>query len=182
MQIDRAVINSGPLVALSLVRRLDLLPALFREFWIPECVFHEVVVAGLGRVGSDQLADGQWTLHVRASPEPDPLLVVELDPGEAAVIALARTLTPCLVVIDEKRGRRIADQVYGLPVKGTAGLLVEAHRRGLLNDVRTILLDLKQAGYFLSDRVIEAACAAARSTESLQAASAVEQDGGSRGG
>ncbi len=98
------------------------------------------------------------------------------------MIALARTLTPCLVVIDEKRGRRIADQVYGLPVKGTAGIVVEAHRRGLLNDVRTTLLDLKQAGYFLSDRVIEAACSAARSTESAHVASAVEQDDGARGG
>jgi predicted nucleic acid-binding protein len=181
MQIERAVINSGPLVAFSLMRRLDLLPSLFREFWIPERVFHEVVVAGFGRVGSDQLAEVQWTSHVRASPEPDPLLVVELDPGEAAVIPLARTLTPCLVVIDERRGRRIADQVYGLPVKGTAGLLVEAYRRGLLKDVRTTLLDLKQAGYFLSERVIEAACRAARSNDSVQAASTVEQDGGSEG-
>ncbi len=39
MKIDRAVINSGPLVALSLMRRLDLLSALFRELWIPDRVF-----------------------------------------------------------------------------------------------------------------------------------------------
>ena len=31
----RAVVNAGPLVALSLAGRLDLLPALFREVWIP---------------------------------------------------------------------------------------------------------------------------------------------------
>jgi predicted nucleic acid-binding protein len=34
----RAVINAGPLVALSLVGRLDLLQALFSEFWIPSAV------------------------------------------------------------------------------------------------------------------------------------------------
>ena len=78
------------------------------------------------------------------------------------MIALARSVAPCLAIIDEKRGRRIAQQIYGLPVKGTAGLLVEAHRRGLLDDVRVTLLSLKEAGYFLSDAVIEAACAAAR--------------------
>jgi predicted nucleic acid-binding protein len=88
----------------------------------------------------------------------------ELDPGEAAVIALARSLAPCLAIIDEKRGRRIAHHIYGLPVKGTAGLLVEAHRRGLLSDLRTTLLDLRRAGYYLSDAVIESACAAAQCT------------------
>lgn len=162
MLAERAVINSGPLVALSLAGRLDLLPSLFGEFWIPEPVFREVAVAGLGRPGAVALADARWSPHVRPSPTPDPLLIAELDLGEASVIALARSITPCLAIIDEKRGRRIAHHVYGLPVKGTAGLLVEAHRRGLLGDVRAILLDLKRVGYFLSDAVIEAACTAAQ--------------------
>jgi len=89
--IERAVINSGPLVALSLAGRLDLLPLLFQEFWIPEAVYHEVAVAGLGRPGADALADARYTAHVRPASEPDPLLIAELDAGEAAVIALART-------------------------------------------------------------------------------------------
>ena len=55
MLAERAVINAGPLVALSLAGRLDLLGALFDEFWIPRPVFQEVVVAGLGRLGSEEL-------------------------------------------------------------------------------------------------------------------------------
>lgn len=161
MMPGRAVVNAGPLVALSLADRLDLLPALFEEFWIPEAVYHEVAIAGLGRPGAASLTDGDWLERVRPAPEPDPLLVAELDPGEAAVISLARACAPCVTIIDEKRGRRIAHQVYGLPVKGTAGLLVEAHRRGLLRDLRSTLLDLKRTGYFLSDAVIDGACKAA---------------------
>lgn len=161
--LDRAVINAGPLVALSLAGKLDLLPALFREFWIPETVFREVAVAGLGRPGAAALSDPAWAERIRPAPEPDPLLVAELDPGEAAVISLARANIPCMAIIDEKRGRRIAHQVYGLPVKGTAGLLVEAKRRGLLNDPRSTLLEFKRAGYYLSDAVIEGACKAAES-------------------
>jgi hypothetical protein len=161
--LDRAVVNAGPLVALSLAGRLDLLPALFPEFWIPEAVFREVAVAGLGRPGAAALSDASWTERIRPAPEPDPLLVAELDPGEAAVISLARVNTPCMAIIDEKRGRRIAHQVYGLPVKGTAGLLVEAKRRGLLNDLRSTLLELRRAGYYLSDTIIAGACKAAES-------------------
>lgn len=158
MQFDRAVINTGPLVALSMAGQLDLLPALFDEFWIPETVFHEVV-AGLGRPGAEPLAEARWAAHVRTSPVADPLLVAELDPGEASVITLARSLSPCLAVIDEKRGRKIAKDIYGLAVKGTAGLFVEAHRKGLVDDVHSILLHLRNAGYFLSDAVIETAAA-----------------------
>jgi hypothetical protein len=161
--LDRAVVNAGPLVALSLVGKLDLLPALFREFWIPETVFREVAVAGLGRPGATAIIDKGWAKRIRSAPDPDPLLVVELDPGEAAVISLARACAPCMAVIDEKRGRRIAHQVYGLPVKGTAGLLVEAKRLNLLNDLRLIMMEMKRAGYYLSDAVIEGACKAAES-------------------
>jgi predicted nucleic acid-binding protein len=161
MLLDRAVVNAGPLVGLSIAGRLDLLPALFKEFWIPETVFHEVAVAGLGRTGADALMHPRWAPHVRPSPVADPLLIEELDPGEASVITLARSLQPCIAIIDERRGRTIAQKVYGLQVKGTAGLLVEGYRLGLVIDVRTALLDLRRAGYFLSDAVIEAACLAA---------------------
>ena len=55
-----AVINSGPLLALSLAGRLDLLPAPFGEFWIPDLVFNEVAIAGLGRPGGRPIRNPQW--------------------------------------------------------------------------------------------------------------------------
>lgn len=157
---DRAVVNAGPLVALSLLGELELLPALFGECWVPQAVYNEVAVAGIGKPGAVSLQGDDWQKRVRPSPVPDPLLVMELDAGEAEVISLARQLAPCLALIDERRGRRIAQQVYGLPVKGTAGILVDAHRLGLISGVRPRLLELRAAGYFIADRVIDAACEA----------------------
>lgn len=52
---DRAIVNAGPLVALSLVGQLDLLPALFAECWVPQTVFNEVAVAGIGKPGAQSL-------------------------------------------------------------------------------------------------------------------------------
>ena len=155
---ERAVVNSGPLVALSLLGQLDLLPTLYAECWRPQAVFNEVAVAGIGKPGAKSLLSADWQARVRVVPTPDPLLVMELDPGEAEVISLARHLSPCTAIIDERRGRRIARHVYGLPVKGTAGILVEAHRRGLVFGVRPHLLELCAAGYFIADSVIAAAC------------------------
>ncbi|PZN81296.1 MAG: DUF3368 domain-containing protein [Candidatus Methylumidiphilus alinenensis] len=158
--IERAVVNSGPLVALSIIGQLDLLPTLYAECWVPQTVFNEVAVAGIGKPGAKSLQAADWQARVRTVPIPDPLLVMELDAGEAEVITLARQLSPCMAIIDERRGRRIAQQVYGLPVKGTAGLLVEAHRRGLIAGVKLYLLELRTAGYFIADSVIDAACKA----------------------
>jgi predicted nucleic acid-binding protein len=158
--IERAVVNSGPLVALSILGQLDLLPALYAECWVPQTVFNEVAVAGIGKPGAKSLQAADWQARVRVAPVPDPLLVMELDAGEAEVISLARQLSPCMAIIDERRGRRIAQHVYGLPVKGTAGLLVEARRLGLVSAVRPRLLELRAAGYFIADSVIAAACQA----------------------
>lgn len=58
--IDCAVINAGPLVALSLLDQLDLLPALFAQCWVPQTVFDEVVVAGIGKPGSQPLRSAAW--------------------------------------------------------------------------------------------------------------------------
>jgi len=158
--LERAVINTGPLVALALLDKLDLLPAMFAECWVPQAVFNEVAVAGIGKPGAKSLQSADWRARVRVSPIPDPLLVMELDAGEAEVISLALQLSPCVAIIDERRGRRIAQHIYGLSVKGTAGILVNAQRAGLISSVRPLLLALRASGYFIADNVIAAACQA----------------------
>ena len=56
-------------------------------------------------------------------PMPDTWLASVLDAGEAATIALALRENPRFVLIDERKGRRIADHIYRLPLIGTAGIL-----------------------------------------------------------
>ncbi len=92
--LERAVVNAEPLVALSLLGQLDLLPSLFTKCWVPQAVFNEEAVAGIGKPGAQSLQDSSWQRRVCASPVPDPLLIVELDAGEAEVIRLARQLSP----------------------------------------------------------------------------------------
>jgi hypothetical protein len=67
-------------------------------------------------------------------------LRTSLDAGEAAVIGLARELNANLVLIDERKARRIARTIYRLHVIGSARVLVEAKRKG--PDGAKILTDL----------------------------------------
>ena len=102
------VCNAGPLIALSIVGQLGLLQKLYRRILVPEVVVREVTGAGTGRIGAAELEAASWIEKVAIEASPEPLLAMELGPGEAAVIATAQRLQARLVLIDERRGRRVA--------------------------------------------------------------------------
>ncbi len=68
----KVVVNATPLIALSLINRLELLPALFEEITVPRAVYEEIVVQGSGRVGAAALSNATW-MQVK---EPDRLLTL----------------------------------------------------------------------------------------------------------
>lgn len=55
-----------------------------------------------------------------------------LDPGEQAAITLAQTLPADLLIIDERLGRRIAEE-RGISIIGTLGILDDAAAQGLID-------------------------------------------------
>jgi len=77
--------------------------------------------------------------------------------GEAAVIQLARQVHADWVLIDERKGRKIAADVYELRVAGTARIAVEAKREQLITDVGELLSGMRFRGYWISDRIVLAA-------------------------
>lgn len=151
------VCNTGPLIALSILGQLHLLERLYRRVLVPEAVLREVVGAGAGRIGAAEVQAASWLERPIDESPPDPLLSGQLGPGEAAVIATAHRLQALLVLLDDRRARRIAERAYSLRVKGTAGILVSAKRTGLIPAVRPLLEALSRDGYYLSDRLIERA-------------------------
>jgi hypothetical protein len=86
------------------------------------------------------------------------LLAATLDAGEASVIALAGQTGIGTVLMDERKGRKIARTIFGLRVMGTARVIAEAKLAGHIPSARAALLQLKKAGYWLEDRIIEEAC------------------------
>jgi predicted nucleic acid-binding protein len=66
--------------------------------------------------------------------------------GEASVIQLARETKVDYVLIDERKARKVARDIFDLRVIGTVRILVEAKRKGILNGVREALKQLKEAG------------------------------------
>jgi predicted nucleic acid-binding protein len=72
-----------------------------------------------------------------------------LDPGGIEAIALALELSANMVVLDDRPARRAAHEL-GLNVVGSLGILLEAHRRGLIGTVRPDLDAMVEAGFHMS--------------------------------
>ncbi|MDB9391848.1 hypothetical protein PN432_13115 [Microcystis aeruginosa CS-579] len=51
----KIIVNSTPIIALSLINQLDLLNQLFNEVIIPWAVYQEIVIAGDNKLGAKEL-------------------------------------------------------------------------------------------------------------------------------
>ena len=80
----------------------------------------------------------------------------ELDRGEASVLALAKEHNAQLVIIDERKARGEARR-FGLPVKGTVGVLLEAKQKGLIDAIKPLLETLQAKGMYLEQSLIDTA-------------------------
>lgn len=147
------VADATPLIALVKLRRIDLLRAIFGEIYVPDGVYHEVVVQGRQRPGAKEIREANWIHRQTVSDQAMvDLLRGELDRGEAEVLVLAEELKADWVLLDEERAR-LAARLVGRRRMGTAGVLVLAKRRGLIDNVETLLDELCRQKFRLSDRV-----------------------------
>jgi len=146
------VCNTGPLIALSRASLGHLLPKLFPRVMTTQTVVAELTAKDAG----DTDAVRQTLAHVEIVPTsaPDPLLVTELDAGEASVIQAARDHGITGVLIDERRARRIAAEAYRLEVRGTCAVLLRAKSEGLLSSIKPVLEDLVANGYFIGPQLM----------------------------
>jgi hypothetical protein len=153
----KVICNTGPIVALSIIDRIDILRQLFEFVAVPEAAHKEVPGGGAINAGLANYRKVKWIKVITPSNPVDPLLRTSLDVGDAAVIGLAKELSVNLVLIDERKARRIARTIYGLHVIGSARVLVEAKRRGVLGNVGAALQTMRDGGYWIGDSIVDAA-------------------------
>jgi uncharacterized protein len=148
------VSNTGPIVALAVIDRLVILRALFSQVVVSEFVHRELLQGGAEGLGLSSYQQASW-IEVRALVNPlDALLATVLHQGEASVIQLARELGAAAVLVDERKARKLARTIYGIRVIGTARVLVDAKRSGLLGNVGDALAGIRSAGYWIHDDIV----------------------------
>ena len=133
------IADASCLILLTNLDKLDILAMIYGDVWITQAVRAEY---GLPLPSFISVHDPIDLVTLNS-------LLQSLDPGEASSIALAIENPGCRIIIDEKKGRRVALSM-GLDLTGTLGVLTEAAKINLLKIDAQVVEKLEFLGFRLS--------------------------------
>ena len=148
------VSNTSPILNLAAIGETGLLEKLYASLHVP---FE--VAAEIQRLRESQLrfqsAYMPSFVDVVTLQNPQVAIVLsgELDPGEAAAIALASEMQAGLLLMDELRGRTVARRL-GIPTLGLLGILKLAKQQGVVPAIAPLMEKLEQQAGFWVGRVL----------------------------
>lgn len=149
--MPEVICNTSPIQYLHQLELLHVLHALAGEVIIPPAVVSELEEGRALGVNLPDVTALDWvTVRCPVSEAAVPL-VTNLGPGETEVLMLALESHGAVVVLDDALARRVAE-TFGLPLKGTLGLLLDAKRAGLLPAVGPFLDQLQGLHFRLTPR------------------------------
>lgn len=130
------VSDTSPVTNLIQIDQLGLLKDLFGEIVIPQIVYTELCTIS----SQKEILENQNWIRVKSLTEVSikNKILAELDEGEAEAIALAIELKADYLLIDEQKGRSIAEK-YGIRITGLLGLLLIAKEKKLIKAIKPVL-------------------------------------------
>jgi predicted nucleic acid-binding protein len=80
------------------------------------------------------------------------ILEMDLDKGESSAIALMLELDGAILLIDDLKGRKVAERL-SLKFSGTFGLLLKAKQLGIIDSIKPILDKIKLTNFRFSEKI-----------------------------
>jgi predicted nucleic acid-binding protein len=131
--------DTSCLILLEKIGELDLLHEVFGEILITQEIVDEY---GLNLP--------EWiSIQNSTNKNYQKILEASVDKGEASAIALAVELVDCLLIIDDLKGRNLAETL-GIKITGTFGVILEAKLSANINSVKPLLAKIKQTDFHFS--------------------------------
>lgn len=134
------IADASCLITLENINETNLLPKLYEQIVVTPEVADEVGPSLPNWV--DQRSSSNHALIDQLSSK--------LEIGEATSIALALELVDCVLIIDEKKGRRTAKEL-GIEITGTFGVIMKGIDSGFIAAPDTIVERIELAGFRISD-------------------------------
>lgn len=157
------VADASALIALAICDSVHLLDLLFGEVLVPEAVFYEVTQAD--KPQSARLL-GYLQGKVR---DVDMAQFVYLDAfadqGETQAMLLYKQVAADFLLIDDKRGRKVA-KINQIKTIGSLGVLLQAKRSGLIHAVAPLIHQISASPVFISADLIHSVLELAGENES----------------
>lgn len=158
-----AALDGSPLILMGKAAALPVLARVFHSVIVAPAVRRESVLEAPTPIEANALAAELDRLEIREK-KPNAEAVKKilgrygiLGRGEIGTLALVASKAAATAVIDDRIARQAA-RIEGIPAVGTLGVLVRAHRRGLMNraEVGRVVERLTAGGLWLSPDVMEA--------------------------
>lgn len=142
--MELVICDASCIIALEDIGELKILKGLFHQVTITDIVRNEIQVS----------VDLPNWINISTDYEEREMKILELeiDKGEASAIALALKNPSSRIILDEKRGRKVAKRL-GLKVIGTLGLVIAAKEKGIIKSGKEVLEKLEIHGFWLSDQM-----------------------------
>ena len=157
----KVVCDANIIIDFSKIRRLELLKDVFDAVVIPNEVKEELFAGkeeGLGDADIEK-AIGNWILVEKVKD----LFALEnlrihIEKGESASIILFKETKADLLAINDLKARGVA-HALGIKIIGTLGILLLAKDKGLIQEIKPIIDELKKIGAYISsslyDRILK---------------------------
>ncbi|MDP3912905.1 MAG: DUF3368 domain-containing protein [Bacteroidota bacterium] len=146
MQLNSEIIISDTscLILLHKIDELELLDKLGKNVFITQIIAREF---------GQKLPD--WIKVKEPSDKHyQKLLEMDLDEGEASAIALSFEIANSILILDDLKGRKIADKL-NLRYSGTFGLILRAKQVGILESVKPILDKIRKTNFRFSEKIFD---------------------------
>ena len=153
------IADTTPIITLMKLQRLDLLEKLFDTVIVPNAVYEELVSNSNYLTEVQMVVECPFLKRCAVSDRQSIKIlreVVGLDAGESEAIALAEENNADLLIIDERKGRRIAKQME-LKITGTIGILLQAFDCKILSEEEILSCSerLRNSRIRISDSLFE---------------------------
>lgn len=133
--------DTSCLILFEKIGRMDLLRATFGEVVVTEEVATEYgILPNWIKVKS--LTNRQLFNELR----------LELGSGEASSIAFATEIEGSLLIIDERKGRKRAEEL-GLSIIGSLGVLLKAKQMGVLPSLLQVIQEIDKTDFRISETI-----------------------------
>ncbi len=141
---ENAVSDSACLIGLERIGRSEVLADSFDTVYIPPAVERELGYK-LNWLIVQPVRNFAFVKTLR----------MQLGEGESEAMALAVELGE-LLVLDDKKARRIAQQI-GIEIIGTVGVLLRAKARGVISEIKPVLNELNAVDFRISPKLYQQA-------------------------
>jgi len=151
--LEEWIVDTGPVVVLAKIGRLDLLTGMARGVLLPSPLVREIR-RGPAPDPARRAVEAGWgtevpVRYIRAAVRSIGLL----GPGEQSVLTLALKRPGSRVILDDGQARKAA-RVLDLPMAGTVGVIVAARQRGLVPAVVPLFHAIRAAGMYVDEGLL----------------------------